>query len=119
MSTVAIEDSVKAIRMFDKLSVPVLGLIENMSYFVCDHCQTRHDIFSSGDAQARALALGLPFLGALPLEPAVRKGGDTGAPIVAVDPECETSRAFRTIAGALAQRISIVTIGASAGSPVA
>jgi len=118
-STVAIEDAVKAIRMFDKLSVPVLGLIENMSYFVCDHCQTRHDIFSSGDAQARALALGLPFLGALPLEPAVRKGGDTGAPIVAVDPECETSRAFRTIAGALAQRISIATIGASVGSPVA
>jgi len=118
-STVAIEDAVKAIRMFDKLSVPVLGLIENMSYFVCDHCQTRHDIFSSGDAQARALALGLPFLGALPLEPAVRKGGDNGAPIVAVDPECETSRAFRTIAGALAQRISIATIGASVGSPVA
>jgi len=49
----------------------------------------------------------------------VRKGGDTGAPIVAVDPECETSRAFRTIAGALAQRISIATIGASVGSPVA
>jgi ATP-binding protein involved in chromosome partitioning len=118
-STVAIEDAVKAIRMFDKLSVPVLGLIENMRYFVCDHCQTRHDIFSSGDAQARALALGLPFLGALPLEPAVRKGGDNGAPIVAVDPECETSRAFRTIAGALAQRISIATIGASVGSPVA
>ena len=116
-STVAIEDSVKAIRMFDKLSVPVLGVIENMSWFVCDHCHTRHDIFSTGDAQARALALGLPFLGALPLEPSVRKGGDTGAPIVAVDPDSETSRAFKTIAGALAQRISIATIGASVGSP--
>jgi ATP-binding protein involved in chromosome partitioning len=117
-STVAIEDSVKAIRMFDKLSVPVLGVIENMSYFMCGNCNTRHDIFSSGDAQVRALALGLPFLGSLPLEAAVRKGGDTGAPVVAVDPTSETSRAFKTIAGALAQRISIATIGgASVGSP--
>src|SRR5262245_683080 len=112
-STVAIEDAVKAIRMFDKLSVPVLGVIENMSYFMCGNCHTRHDIFSSGDAQARALALGLPFLGALPLEPSVRKGGDTGAPIVAADPESEAARAFRTIAGALAQRISIATLGSS------
>ena len=110
-------DARRGLAMFKKVNVPVLGIIENMSYFICDHCSTRHDIFSSGDAQARALALGLPFLGALPLESRVRKGGDTGAPIVAADPECETSRAFRTIAGALAQRISIATLGASVGSP--
>ncbi len=116
-STVAIEDSVKAIRMFDKLSVPVLGVIENMSYFICDQCEKRHDIFSSESAEARALALGLPFLGSLPLEAAVRRGGDTGAPIVAADPESATARAFRTIAGTLAQRISIATLGASVGSP--
>ncbi len=116
-STVAIEDSVKAIRMFDKLSVPVLGVVENMSYFICDQCNARHDIFSSGDAQTRALALGLPFLGALPLESAVRRGGDTGAPVVAVDPDGATSRAFKTIAGLLAQRISITTLGASVGTP--
>jgi len=116
-STVAIEDAVKAVRMFEKLSVPVLGVIENMSWFRCDGCGARHDIFSSGDAQARALALGLPFLGALPLEPAVRLGGDTGAPIVAADPASETATAFRTLAGALAQRISIATLGTPAGSP--
>jgi ATP-binding protein involved in chromosome partitioning len=116
-STVAIEDTVKAIRMFEKLSVPVLGMIENMSYFLCGQCGTRHEIFSSGDAQVRALALGLPFLGALPLEPAVRKGGDTGAPIVVSEPASETAAAFRTIAGALAQRISIATHGESVGSP--
>ena len=116
-STVAVEDSVKAIRMFDKLSVPVLGVIENMSYFICNQCHARHDIFSTGDGKTRALALGLPFLGALPLESAVRKGGDTGAPIVAAAPTCETSRTFQTIAGALAQRISITTLGASLGSP--
>jgi len=116
-STVAIEDSVKAIRMFDKLGVPVLGVIENMSYFVCDQCSARHDIFSTGEAQTRALALGLPFLGALPLEPAVRKGGDSGEPIVGVAPESEPARAFKTIAGAVAQRISITTLGASVGAP--
>ena len=116
-STVAIEDTVKAIRMFEKLSVPVLGLIENMSFFVCDHCDTRHEIFSSGDAEARALALGLPFLGALPLEPAVRKGGDTGAPIVAAEPASAAAASFRTIAGELARRVSIQTLGASVGSP--
>ncbi len=116
-SMVAIEDGVKAIRMFEKLQVPVLGLIENMSYFVCDGCSKRHDIFSSGDAQTRALTLGLPFLGALPLESAVRKGGDTGAPVVAALPHSETAQAFRTIAGVLAQRISITTLGASVGLP--
>ena len=116
-STVAIEDAVKAIRMFDKLQVPVLGVIENMSYFVCDQCSKRHDIFSSGEAHTRALALGLPFLGALPLEPAVRVGGDTGAPIMATAPDGETGRAFKAIAGMVAQRISITTLGTSVGSP--
>ena len=110
-SMVAIEDSVKAVRMFEKLQVPVLGLIENMSYFMCGNCATRHDIFSTGEAKDRALAMGLTFLGSLPLESAVRKGGDTGAPVVAADPDGETSRAFKRIAGALAQRISITTLG--------
>jgi ATP-binding protein involved in chromosome partitioning len=116
-STVAIEDAVKAIRMFEKLSVPVLGMIENMSFFTCGTCGTRHDIFSSGDAEARALALGLPFLGALPLDPAVRKGGDTGAPIVVTEPASPAAVAFRAIAGELARRVSIATLGASVGSP--
>lgn len=115
-SMVAIEDSVKAVRMFEKLQVPVMGLIENMSYFMCGNCATRHDIFSTGEARDRALAMGMPFLGALPIEPAVRKGGDTGAPIVAAQPDSEAAAAFRTIAGALAQRISIATLS-GVGAP--
>lgn len=111
-STVAIEDAVKAISMFDKLQVPVLGIIENMSYFVCPNCSERHDIFSTGDGKARALAMGLPFLGALPIDPAVRSGGDTGAPVVAMLPDSASAAEFRRIAGALAQRISIQTLGA-------
>ncbi|MEO5988226.1 MAG: Mrp/NBP35 family ATP-binding protein [Candidatus Eisenbacteria bacterium] len=110
-STVAIEDAVKAISMFDKLQVPVLGIIENMSYFVCPNCSERHNIFSTGDGQARALAMGLPFLGALPIDPAVRSGGDTGAPVVAALPQSSSAAEFRRIAGALAQRVSIHTLG--------
>ena len=111
-STVAIEDAVKAISMFDKLQVPVLGIIENMSYFVCPNCSEQHNIFSTGDGQARALAMGLPFLGALPIDPAVRSGGDTGAPVVASLPDSASAAEFRRIAGALAQRVSIQTLGA-------
>jgi len=111
-STVAIEDAVKAIAMFDKLQVPVLGVIENMSYFVCPSCHERHDIFSSGGGQERALAMGLPFLGSIPLHPEVRAGGDTGMPVVAGQPESTYARELRKIAGVLAQRVSIHTLSA-------
>jgi ATP-binding protein involved in chromosome partitioning len=107
-STVAIEDGVKAVSMFAKLQVPVLGVIENMSYFVCPDCHHRHDIFSSGDAEARARQMGLEFLGAIPLHPQVRVGGDSGRPVVAEQPDAEYARAFTTIAGRLAQRVSIL-----------
>jgi ATP-binding protein involved in chromosome partitioning len=106
-SMVAIEDAVKAVNMFAKLQVPVLGVIENMSWFVCDRCGARHDVFSSGDAEARALAMGLPFLGAIPLHSDVRSLGDSGRVIVLDRPESDAGRAFREIAGRLAQRISI------------
>ncbi len=115
-SQVAIEDAVKAINMFGKLQVPVLGVIENMSYFVCPDCTSRHDIFSSGDGEQRALAMGLPFLGTLPIDPLVRAGGDRGAPSVISTPESETTAAFRRIAGVLAQRVSITTLS-DVGAP--
>ncbi|TMQ70788.1 MAG: Mrp/NBP35 family ATP-binding protein [Candidatus Eisenbacteria bacterium] len=110
-STVAIEDAVKAVSMFGKLEVPVLGMIENMSYFVCPSCSARHEIFSSGGGEARARALGLPFLGAVPLHPDVRIGGDEGRPVVLEKPDSEYARALARIAGHLAQRVSIQTIG--------
>jgi ATP-binding protein involved in chromosome partitioning len=110
-STVAIEDAVKAVAMFDKLQVPVFGVIENMSYFVCDNCDKRHDIFSTGTAEGRFLAMGLPFLGAIPLHPEIRIGGDEGKPVVASAPESEYAKALSTIAGMLAQRVSIQAMG--------
>jgi ATP-binding protein involved in chromosome partitioning len=112
-STVAIEDAVKAVAMFVKLQVPVLGVIENMSYFVCPSCGQRHDIFATGTGEQRALAMGLPFLGAIPLHPDVRAGGDEGRPIVLAEPDSPHGRALSLIAGHLAQRVSIQTIGAS------
>ena len=115
-STVAIEDAVKAIAMFDKLQVPILGVIENMSYFICPNCSERHSIFSTGDGQSRALAMGLPFLGAIPLHPEVRIGGDQGKPVVAADVDSPYAQELRRIAGALAQRVSIQTLSA-VGAP--
>jgi ATP-binding protein involved in chromosome partitioning len=111
-SQVAIDDGVKAMGMFAQLEVPVLGVIENMSYFICPHCNERTDVFSSGDAEERALAMGVPFLGAVPLHPEVRKGGDEGRPVVASQPDSPCGQALRRIAGALAQRLSILTLGA-------
>jgi ATP-binding protein involved in chromosome partitioning len=112
-STVAIEDAVKAVAMFEKLQVPILGVIENMSYFVCPNCKERHDIFNSGSAEERSLAMGLPFLGAIPIHPEVRIGGDTGRPVVIEKPDSDYARALSGIAGQLARRISIQTLGAS------
>lgn len=116
-STVAIEDSVKAIRMFEKLQVPVLGLVENMSYFVVPGTGERVAVFGQGEAEARALAMGLPFLGAIALDPSVRVGGDTGAPVLVSQPQSEIAESFRRIAGTLAQRVSITTLGAEVGAP--
>jgi ATP-binding protein involved in chromosome partitioning len=116
-STVAIDDAVKAVAMFGKLSVPVLGMVENMSYFVCPNCGTRHDIFNSGTGEARALAMGLPFLGAVPLHPDVRSAGDEGKPVVLSHPDTEYGRALTRIAGRLAQQISILAVGPTLGVP--
>ena len=111
-SAVALEDAVKAVDAFRKLEVPVLGLIENMSYFVCPDCKSRHAIFDTGRTEERALALGVPYLGAVPLHAAVRRGGDEGRPVVSGEPDSEYARALREIAGRLAQRVSIRTHGA-------
>src|SRR6185503_19421363 len=101
-STVSIEDAVKAVAMFGKLSVPVLGVIENMSYFVCPNCDARHEIFNTGTGEAGALAMGLPFLGAIPLHSEVRAAGDEGRPVVLSHPDSPHGRALAKIAGHLA-----------------
>jgi len=97
-SGVALLDAEKGLRMFGKVNVPVLGIVENMSYFVCPHCHGETDIFSRGGGREVGEALGVPFLGEIPLDPTIRKGGDSGAPVMAAAPEGAEARAFRDLA---------------------
>jgi ATP-binding protein involved in chromosome partitioning len=94
----ALIDARKGLNMFRKVHVPVLGIIENMSYFVCPNCQSQHDIFSRGGAKDEAERLGLPFLGAIPLEIAIRAGSDAGQPVVVSDPDGPHSKAYLSMA---------------------
>ena len=101
---VALEDAAKAVAMFDKLNVPIFGVIENMSYFACPHCGERTDIFGHGGARQAADDLGLEFLGELPLDPATRAAADAGEPIVAQAPESTQAQAFIAVARQVAAR---------------
>ncbi len=103
--TVALADVVRAKTMFDSVKIPVLGLVENMSYFVCDGCDKKHFLFDHGGAKAAAEQMDIPFLGELPLVPAVRECGDRGMPIVEAEPESPTAAAFVDLARDLAERI--------------
>ncbi len=104
---VALEDALKAVSMFEKLNVPVYGLIENMSYFVCPHCGERTEIFGHGGAREAADEIGLDFLGEVPLHASIRKGGDAGVPVIVTEPDSPQAQAFRTIAERVAAKLSI------------
>ena len=95
---IALLDARRGLNMFRKVDVPVLGLIENMSYFTCPHCGERSDIFSHGGARAEADKLGMDFLGEIPLHMDIRKTSDSGRPIVVSDPDSEYAKAYRAIA---------------------
>jgi ATP-binding protein involved in chromosome partitioning len=104
---VATDIAVKALQMFRKLNVTPLGLIENMSWYVCPSCGHRHDIFGHGGAEAAAQRLGVPFLGAVPLEEGIREDADSGTPVVISRPESAGAKAFVEIASQVAARTSI------------
>ena len=103
---VAIDDAVKGLRMFGEHETPVLGIVENMSSFRCPDCGGSHDIFGSGGGEEFADEENLPFLGAIPLDPAIRAGGDGGEPIVRSDGE--TATAFQAMTKRVANNIGIV-----------
>jgi len=103
---VALFDVRKGIMMFKKVNVPLLGIIENMSFFVCGHCGERTDIFSSAGGERAAQTFDVPFLGRIPLDPAIREGGDAGTPLVVAAPESPQTQAFRAVAEALKKRVS-------------
>jgi ATP-binding protein involved in chromosome partitioning len=101
----ALVDARKGLNMFRRVDVPVLGLVENMSYFLCPHCGGRTDIFGHGGAAAEAARIGVPFLGAVPLHSAIRERSDAGTPVVVSEPEGEHATIYRGIAAATWDRV--------------
>jgi ATP-binding protein involved in chromosome partitioning len=100
---VALIDARKAVSMFGKTNVPILGILENMSGFIAPD-GSRHEIFGSGGGEREAARLGVPFLGALPLDPALRIASDAGKPLVLTDPESPAAVVIREVAATLALR---------------
>ncbi len=103
----ALKIAVKSLQMFRGLNVTPLGLIENMSWFVCTKCGEEHHIFDHGLAERAAQRLGTPYLGAIPLEAAIREEADAGAPVVVSRPDTAGARALRRVASAVAARLSV------------
>jgi ATP-binding protein involved in chromosome partitioning len=108
---VAVGVTLRGLRMFEQVHVPILGIVENMSGFVCSHCNETTNIFRKGGAKRAAEELGFPFLGEIPLDAAIAAAGDAGRPVVADDTlakQAPSAKAFMEVAGRLAQQISIV-----------
>jgi ATP-binding protein involved in chromosome partitioning len=101
----ALIDARKGLAMFRKVDVPVLGIVENMSTFICPHCGGRSDIFGHGGARHEAERLGVPFLGEVPLTMAIRETSDAGTPVVVSDPAGEQARIYRDIAARVTDRL--------------
>ena len=101
----ALIDARRGVAMFKDVGVPILGLIENMSYFICDDCGKRHHIFAHGGARAESATLGVPFLGEIPLDLAIRERSDAGLPIVVTDPDSAPARAYSAIAAQVWERL--------------
>ncbi len=113
---ISLIDARKGLRMFQELRVPVLGIIENMSYFVCSGCGQRHEIFGHGGGRSTAKELGVPFLGEIPIDPLVVAAGDQGLPIVARNPESPAAKAYGEVVGQVAAQLSILTSSRDTGA---
>jgi ATP-binding protein involved in chromosome partitioning len=107
--TISLADTRRAARMYQKLNVPILGLIENMSHFVCPGCQMESDIFGKGGGETLARDLSVPFIGRIPIYEPIRVGGDTGVPITIGEPQSPAARAFKASAEQLAAQLSIAS----------
>ena len=107
-SDVSLEDARKAIEMFKQVKVDVLGVVENMSYFVCPHCHEEIDIFSKGGGERTAAQFGVPFLGSIELDPDIRKGGDSGQPVVLEGDQSAHARSLFKFARHVVDRASEV-----------
>jgi ATP-binding protein involved in chromosome partitioning len=111
-STVALADVRKAIEMFRQVNVEILGVVENMSYFTCPHCQGRIDVFGHGEGRRIAETYGVPLLGEIEIDPQIRIGGDTGKPVALLGPDAPGAKSIYTMARAVASRLEAKPAGA-------
>jgi ATP-binding protein involved in chromosome partitioning len=105
----ALIDARRGIAMFRRVNVPVLGIVENMSTFICPHCGTRSDIFGHGGARREAERLGVPFLGEVPLDIAIREKSDAGLPVVATAPDSPLAQCYRDIAARVRDGLQVAS----------
>jgi ATP-binding protein involved in chromosome partitioning len=110
----ALIDARRGIAMFKRVNVPVLGIVENMSYFLCPQCGTRSDIFSHGGARHEAERLGVPFLGEVPLHMTIREKSDSGLPVVATEPDGPLAKIYRDIAASVRDQLKGAATGRAA-----
>ena len=115
---IALIDARRAIKMFEKVQVPVLGLVENMSFYCCPNCGHRAELFGHGGARAEAHRLGAPFLGAVPLLLDIRTNADAGTPVVAAAPNSDGARAFVDLAAALWAQVERTLAAATSGPKI-
>ncbi|MGA7852878.1 MAG: Mrp/NBP35 family ATP-binding protein [Candidatus Acidiferrales bacterium] len=115
-SIVALADVRKAIEMFRQVNVEILGVVENMSYFNCPHCDGRIDVFGHGEGQHMAKTFGVPFLGEIEIDPQIRIGGDTGKPVASLGEDAPGGKSMYAVARNVAARLDVVN--SSAGAPV-
>jgi ATP-binding protein involved in chromosome partitioning len=115
-SIVALADVRKAIEMFRQVNVEILGVVENMSYFNCPHCDGRIDVFGHGEGQHMAKTFGVPFLGEIEIDPQIRIGGDTGKPVASLGEDAPGGKSVYAVARNVAARLDVVN--SSAGAPV-
>jgi ATP-binding protein involved in chromosome partitioning len=115
-SIVALADVRKAVEMFRQVNVEILGVVENMSYFNCPHCNGRIDVFGHGEGQHMAKNFGVPFLGEIEIDPQIRIGGDTGKPVASLGEDAPGGKSMYDVARNVIARLEIVN--ASAGAPV-
>jgi ATP-binding protein involved in chromosome partitioning len=106
---VSLADSVRAVAMYKKLNIPTLGIIENMSYFVCTNCQHESDIFGHGGGERMAAELGVPFLGRIPIYQPIREGSDSGVPLIVSEPDSPAAKAIMAAAERAAAQVSIAS----------
>jgi ATP-binding protein involved in chromosome partitioning len=104
---VSLSDSRRAVRMYQKLNIPPIGIVENMSYYSCPNCHHEADIFGHGGGEGLAAEMGVPFLGRLPIYQPIREGSDRGVPLVIAEPASAAAKAFLTVAERTAAQVSI------------